>query len=202
MTCTTYCVIPRSCTTIPIIPEIDLWFNERYSFQIAFSSVEDDVYFGRDVDGSCYVEIYDVGDTDLFQIGDPFFKEYYTVFSANNSTMGFGLSVERNGFTDDPVINDTTPNEPAPQAIPEPLPELEPIPAAPTGTYPSKMNPTAPDGHDENVVTLATVVTAGGALIFFIVVIIYYFFIREEHVIEESGKFDPPVAAGDGRVRL
>jgi len=66
------------------------------------------------VDGSCYVEIYDVGDTDLFQIGDPFFKEYYTVFSANNSTMGFGLSVERNGFTDDPVINDTTPNEPAP----------------------------------------------------------------------------------------
>lgn len=67
MICTsTFCHIPRACTTIPKIPEIKLSFDERYEFEIAFSSVEDDVYFGREFNGACYVEIYNVGDTDLF----------------------------------------------------------------------------------------------------------------------------------------
>jgi len=92
--CTNYCYVPNMlCKDLNFVPEIALHFDERYKFAIAFSSVEDDVYFGRQVKDSCYVEIYDVGDTDVFQIGDPFFKEYYTVFSANNNTMGFGLSI-------------------------------------------------------------------------------------------------------------
>lgn len=66
LVCTTFCVIPRLCSAIPTIPEISLHFDERYDFRIAFSSVENDIYYGHQANGKCYVEIYDVGDTDIF----------------------------------------------------------------------------------------------------------------------------------------
>jgi len=143
--------------------------------------VEDDVYFGRQVKNSCYVELYDVGDTDIFQIGDPFFKEYYTVFSANNNTMGFGLSIERN-VLDDPTINDTTPLAPVPGPMPLPMAEPTPnalavVPLTPTDpSLPAKI----PEGISENVVPLATFITGCGCFIFLVIAMSYFFCCRAE----------------------
>lgn len=205
MVCTNFCYIPNPCSTIGAIPEINLLFDARYTFRIAFSSVEDDVYLGRNSDGKCYIEIFDVGDTDLFQIGDPFFKEYYTVFSANNSTMGFGLSVERNQIGD--VIDDKTPLAPEPQPMPLPANEPKPDALAPTpSSYigPTTQDITKPDGWDKNVVPTAAGVTAGGIFIFLVVVMSYYFFCRKERPAEQTaiGVAMKEEVDADGRVRI
>lgn len=178
--CTNYCYVPNMlCKDLNFVPEIALHFDERYKFAIAFSSVEDDVYFGRQVKDSCYVEIYDVGDTDVFQIGDPFFKEYYTVFSANNNTMGFGLSIERN-VLDDPAINDTTPEAPVPGPMPLPAAEPTPnaLPVVPLAPNDPSLPAVVPEGVSENVVPLATLITGAGCFLFLVIAMSYFFCCR------------------------
>jgi len=100
------------------------------------------------------------------------------VFSANNSTMGFGLSIERNQL-DKPVITDTTPNAPAPGPMTSPPNELKPDALPPTVapyTGPSPM----PEGADKNVAPLAAAITAGGIFLFLVIVMSYFFCCRKE----------------------
>ena len=87
-------------------------FSERYDFSFAFENIETNLLWGEEQSNACYLEFFDAGDTNVFQIGDPFFRAYYTVFSPQNNTMGFGLSTHAPPETNPPEDNDPTAPDP------------------------------------------------------------------------------------------